>query len=109
VDIMKAAGLESPDISILSDDFLAEVRNSDKKNFAIDALKKLINGEVRSQAKRNVTQESVFRKAGGGDLALSQQRADDRSGARRTDPACQGHSGSPGPRRGERPLRRRNR
>jgi len=56
VDIMKAAGLESPDISILSDEFLAEVRNSDKKNFAIEALKKLINGNVRSQSKRNVTQ-----------------------------------------------------
>lgn len=60
VDIMKAAGLESPDISILSDDFLAEVRDSEKKNLAIEALKKLINGEVRSQAKRNVTQSKAF-------------------------------------------------
>lgn len=60
VDIMKAAGLESPDISILSDEFLAEVRDSDKKNLAIEALKKLINGEVRSQAKRNVTQSKAF-------------------------------------------------
>jgi hypothetical protein len=58
VDIVRAAGLESPDISILSDDFLAEVRDSDKKNFAIEALKKLINGEVRSQvlAKRDAVQ-----------------------------------------------------
>ena len=48
VDIMKAAGLASPDISILSDDFLAEVRNTDKKNLAIEALKKLINGDVGS-------------------------------------------------------------
>jgi type I restriction enzyme, R subunit len=60
VDIMKAAGLESPDISILSDDFLAEVRDSDKKNLAVEALKKLIDGEVRSQAKRNVTQSKAF-------------------------------------------------
>jgi type I restriction enzyme R subunit len=60
VDIMKAAGLESPDISILSDEFLAEVRDSDKKNLAIEALKKLINGDVRSQSKRNVTQSKVF-------------------------------------------------
>ena len=51
VDIMKAAGLESPDISILSDDFLAEVRDSDKKNLAVEALKKLINGDVRSQVR----------------------------------------------------------
>jgi type I restriction enzyme, R subunit len=60
VDIMKAAGLKSPDISILSDDFLAEVRESDKKNLAIEALKKLINGDVRAQAKRNVTQSKLF-------------------------------------------------
>ncbi|KRP85207.1 DEAD/DEAH box helicase [Bradyrhizobium pachyrhizi] len=60
VDIMKAAGLESPDISILSDDFLAEVRDTEKKNLAVEALKKLINGEVRSQAKRNVTQSKAF-------------------------------------------------
>lgn len=60
VDIMRAAGLESPDISILSEDFLAEVREMGKRNLAIEALKKLINGEVRSQAKRNVTQSKAF-------------------------------------------------
>jgi type I restriction enzyme R subunit len=60
VDIMKAAGLETPDISILSDEFLAEVRDSEKKNLAIEALKKLINGDVRSQAQRNVTQSKAF-------------------------------------------------
>ncbi len=60
VDIMKAAGLASPDISILSDEFLAEVRDTDKKNLAIEALKKLINGDVRSQSKRNVTQSKAF-------------------------------------------------
>ena len=60
VDIMKAAGLQSPDISILSDDFLAEVRDAPKKNLAIEALKKLINGDVRSQSKSNVTQSKAF-------------------------------------------------
>jgi type I restriction enzyme R subunit len=60
VDIMKAAGLESPDISILSDEFLAEVREMGTKNLAIEALRKLINGEVRSQSKRNVTQSKAF-------------------------------------------------
>ena len=60
VDIMKAAGLESPDISILSDEFLAEVRQTDKKNLAIEALKKLINGDVRSRSQRNVTQSKAF-------------------------------------------------
>ncbi len=60
IDIMRAAGLESPDISILSDEFLAEVRQMDKRNLAIEALRKLINGEVRSQAQRNVTQSKAF-------------------------------------------------
>ena len=57
---MKAAGLETPDISVLSDEFLAEVRDCDKKNLAIEALKKLINGSVRSQAQRNVMQSKAF-------------------------------------------------
>jgi type I restriction enzyme R subunit len=60
VDIMKAAGFESPDISILSDEFLSEVRQTEKKNLAIEALKKLINGDVRSQSKRNVAQSKAF-------------------------------------------------
>jgi type I restriction enzyme R subunit len=60
VDIMKAAGLQNPDISVLSDDFLAEVRDSDKKNLAIEALKKLIAGDVRSQSRRNVIQSKAF-------------------------------------------------
>jgi type I restriction enzyme R subunit len=60
VDIMRAAGIESPDISILSDDFLAEVRELDKKNLALEALRKLINGEVRSQSRRNVIQARAF-------------------------------------------------
>ena len=60
VDIMKAAGLESPDISILSDEFLAEVETMPKKNLAIEALKKLIAGEVRSQSQHNVTQSKAF-------------------------------------------------
>lgn len=60
VDIMKAAGLESPDISVLSDEFLAEVRETEKKNLAVEALKKLINGNVRSQARSNVVQAKAF-------------------------------------------------
>ena len=59
VDIMAAAGLDRPDISVLSDEFLAEVRDLDKKNLAIEALRKLLNGQVRSQGKRNVIQAKV--------------------------------------------------
>ena len=60
VDILKAIGVESPDISILSDDFLAEVRKMEKKNLALEALKKLINGEIRSQTRTNVVQVRAF-------------------------------------------------
>lgn len=60
IDIMKAAGIQAPDISILSDEFLAEVREMQRKNLALEALRKLINGEVRSQSKRNVVQAGAF-------------------------------------------------
>ena len=60
VDIMQAAGIQSPDISILSDDFLAEIRETEKKNLALEALRRLINGEVRSQSTRNVVQSRAF-------------------------------------------------
>lgn len=60
IDIMKAAGLETPDLSILSDEFLSEIRQNPKKNLAIEALKKLIDGQVRSQSQRNVTQSKAF-------------------------------------------------
>jgi type I restriction enzyme R subunit len=60
VDIMKAAGIQTPDISILSDAFLAEVRDNPRKNLAIEALKKLISGDVRSNERRNITQAKVF-------------------------------------------------
>jgi type I restriction enzyme R subunit len=60
VDIFKASGIQSPDISILSDEFLAEVRDTEKKNLALEALRKLINGEVRSQNRRNIVQSRAF-------------------------------------------------
>ena len=60
VDILKAAGLETPDISILSDEFLAEVQGMKKKNLAMEALRKLINGEIRSQSRVNVVQTRAF-------------------------------------------------
>ena len=60
VDILKAAGLETPDISILSDDFLAEVQGMEKKNLALEALRKLINGEIRSRSRVNVVQTRAF-------------------------------------------------
>ena len=60
VDILEAAGLETPDISILSDEFLAEVQGMEKKNLAMEALRKLLNGEIRSQTRVNVVQARAF-------------------------------------------------
>jgi len=60
VDILEAAGLETPDMSILSDEFLAEVQGMEKKNLAMEALRKLINGEIRSQSRVNVVQTRAF-------------------------------------------------
>jgi type I restriction enzyme R subunit len=60
IDILAAAGLETPDISILSDEFLAEVQQMEKKNLAMEALRKLINGEIRSRSKVNVVQTRAF-------------------------------------------------
>ena len=60
VDILQAAGMETPDISILSDEFLSEVQSMEKKNLAMEALRKLINGEIRSQSRVNVVQTRAF-------------------------------------------------
>ncbi|MCY3841295.1 MAG: type I restriction endonuclease subunit R, partial [Gammaproteobacteria bacterium] len=60
VDILEAAGLDAPDISILSDEFLAEIRGMEKKNLALEALRKLINGELRSRSRVNVVQTRAF-------------------------------------------------
>ena len=54
VDIFEAAGLDKPDISILSDDFLQEVKGMKHKNLAVELLNKLLNDEIRSIKQRNV-------------------------------------------------------
>ncbi|MGV0998868.1 MAG: type I restriction endonuclease subunit R [Fluviibacter sp.] len=60
VDILAAAGIKSPDISILSDEFLVEVQQMEKKNLALEALRKLINDGIRSRSKANVVQTKAF-------------------------------------------------
>ena len=54
VDIYASAGLQKPDISILSEDFLAEVRDMPQRNLAVEVLRKLLEGEVRTRTRRNV-------------------------------------------------------
>ena len=60
VDIFAAAGLEKPDISILSDEFLAEVQQLPQRNLALELLKKLINDEIKTRMRRNVVQARSF-------------------------------------------------
>jgi type I restriction enzyme R subunit len=60
VDILKAAGLKSPDISILSDEFLLEVKGMERKNLALEALKKLLNDEIRSRSRTNIIESRTF-------------------------------------------------
>ena len=60
IDIFAAAGLKKPDISILSDEFLAEVRGMPQRNLAVELLRKLLAGEIKSRSRRNVVQARSF-------------------------------------------------
>jgi type I restriction enzyme R subunit len=60
VDIFAAAGLEKPDISILSDEFLAEVKGLPQRNLAVELLQKLLKGELNKRRQRNVVQARSF-------------------------------------------------
>ncbi|MCC7406350.1 MAG: type I restriction endonuclease subunit R [Bdellovibrionales bacterium] len=60
VDILKAAGLKSPDISILSEEFLLEVQNMDKKNLALEALRRLLEGDIKSRSRTNIVETRAF-------------------------------------------------
>ncbi|MHB1200664.1 MAG: type I restriction endonuclease subunit R [Polaromonas sp.] len=60
IDVFTAAGLPRPDISILSDQFLAEVRGLKHKNVAAELLEKLLKDELKVRARRNLVQAQVF-------------------------------------------------
>ena len=60
VDIFEAAGIESPSVSILSDEFLLEVKNMQQKNVAFELLKKLLSDEVRVRKTKNIAQGKRF-------------------------------------------------
>jgi type I restriction enzyme R subunit len=60
IDVFTAAGLPKPDISILSDQFLAEVRGLKHKNVAAELLEKLLRDELKVRSKRNLVQSQVF-------------------------------------------------
>ena len=56
IDVFDAAGIKKPDISILSEDFLLEVKNMEHKNIALEVLKKLLNDEIKTRTKKNLIQ-----------------------------------------------------
>jgi len=60
VDIFSAAGLKRPDISILSEQFLDEISRVPQKNLAVEMLRKLLEGEIKSRGKTNVVQARSF-------------------------------------------------
>jgi type I restriction enzyme R subunit len=60
VDIFAAAGLKKPDISILSDEFLAEVRGMPQRNLAVELLRKLLEGEIKTRRRKNLVQARSF-------------------------------------------------
>jgi type I restriction enzyme R subunit len=60
IDIFAAAGLKKPDISILSDEFLAEVRGMPQRNLAVEMLRKLLEGEIKARGRKNLVQARSF-------------------------------------------------
>jgi Type I site-specific restriction-modification system, R (restriction) subunit and related helicases len=62
IDIFTAAGLQKPDISILSDEFLAEVRGMPQRNLAVETLQKLLKEEISTRQRKNVVQARSFAK-----------------------------------------------
>jgi len=60
VDIFAAAGLDKPDISILSSEFLEEIRALPQKNLAVETLRKLLQDEIKVRLRKNVVQSSAF-------------------------------------------------
>ena len=60
IDVFDAAGIKKPDISILSEEFLLEVKNIEHKNIALEVLKKLLNDEIKSRIKKNLIQSKTL-------------------------------------------------
>jgi type I restriction enzyme R subunit len=110
VDIFAAAGLQKPDISILSDEFLAEVQGMPQKNLAVELLQKLLRGGDQRPAPQERRAGTFLRRnAGENDSSLPKPRDRGRAGDRGADRACEGHARSERSRRSARSHRRRTR
>jgi len=75
IDIFAAAGLKKPDISILSEEFLAEVQAMPQRNLAVEMLRKLLQGEIRTRGRKNVVQARSFAELLEKSIARYQNRA----------------------------------
>ena len=60
IDIFTSAGLKKPDISILSDEFLEEIKHMPQRNLALEVLKKLLNDEIKARSRKNLVQSKSF-------------------------------------------------
>ncbi len=60
IDVFDAAGIKKPDISILSDEFLAEIRGMTRRNLALELLKRLLNDEITTRKRTNLVQGKKF-------------------------------------------------
>ena len=60
VDVFEAVGLDKPNIGLLDDEFLAEVRNLPERNLAVELLERLLEGEIKSKFATNLSQEKKF-------------------------------------------------
>jgi type I restriction enzyme R subunit len=60
IDIFGTAGLKAPDVSILSDEFLEDVREMPQKNLALELLRKLLNDEIKARSRTNIVQSRSF-------------------------------------------------
>jgi len=60
IDVFDAAGIKKPDISILSEEFLLELKNKEHKNVALEVLRKILNDEIKARAKKNLVQSRSF-------------------------------------------------
>jgi type I restriction enzyme R subunit len=60
IDVFDAAGIKKPDISILSEDFLMELKDMEHKNVALEVLKKLLNDEIKARAKKNLVKSKTL-------------------------------------------------
>jgi type I restriction enzyme R subunit len=60
VDVFDAAGIKKPDISILSDEFMEELRNHQHKNIALEVLKKILNDEIKTRARTNLVKSKTL-------------------------------------------------